>query len=138
MADNIKLTAKSIDSIKVPDNKAEIICYDSEVPGFGCRVREAGSRNFVFSYRFAAVAEEDSGLFMQLSDLVGTHQAPVLEPHMRQRFGTRYWKRYQDMRHDHRWFKPRTLRDGAEIESRQSAAVVAMIRSSYCVLAHLD
>jgi len=57
----------------------------------------------------AAVAEEDSRLFMQLSYLVETHQAPVLEPHMKQRFGTRYWKRYQDMCHDQRWFKPRDV-----------------------------
>jgi integrase len=53
MAANIKLTATSIGSIKVPGNGAEIIVYDTEIPGFGVRVRKAGSRNFVFTYRFA-------------------------------------------------------------------------------------
>jgi hypothetical protein len=49
----MKITAKTIDTIQVPGHKAEIIVYDAEIPGFGVRVRKAGSRNFVFTYRFA-------------------------------------------------------------------------------------
>jgi hypothetical protein len=59
--------------------------------------------------RVASVAEEDSSLFMQLSYLVATRQAPVLEPYMKQRFGTSFWKRYKDMCHERSWFKPRDV-----------------------------
>jgi hypothetical protein len=48
----MKLTAKTIGSIKVIGGNAEIIEYDDEIPGFGVRVRKGGSRNFVFTYRF--------------------------------------------------------------------------------------
>jgi integrase len=48
----MKITATTVDTIQVAGNKAEIIVYDDEIPGFGVRVRKAGSRNFVFTYRF--------------------------------------------------------------------------------------
>jgi hypothetical protein len=59
--------------------------------------------------RIGDAAEEDSGLFMQLCHLVVTRQAPELEPQMRQRFGTRFWSRYQDLCHERSWFKPRDV-----------------------------
>jgi integrase len=49
----MKLTAKTIGSVRVTGANKEIIAYDDEIPGFGVRVREGGSRNFVFTYRFA-------------------------------------------------------------------------------------
>jgi hypothetical protein len=59
--------------------------------------------------RIGSVAEEDSSLFLQLSYLAGTHQAPVLEPHMKQRFGRRYWRQYQDMCQHQISFKPKDV-----------------------------
>jgi integrase len=49
----MKITAKTVDSIKVVGGNTETIVYDDEIPGFGVRVRKGGSRNFVFTYRFA-------------------------------------------------------------------------------------
>jgi hypothetical protein len=50
---NVKLTAKSIGSIQLAAGRKELIQYDDEISGFGIRVRAGGSRNFVFTYRFA-------------------------------------------------------------------------------------
>jgi hypothetical protein len=59
--------------------------------------------------RVGAAAEEDSSLFMQLCHLVVTRQAPDLELHMRERFGTRFWQRYKDLCRERMWFKPRDI-----------------------------
>jgi integrase len=48
----VKLSAKTIDAVKVTGGNDETIVYDGEIPGFGVRVRAGGSRNFVFTYRF--------------------------------------------------------------------------------------
>ncbi len=48
----MKLTARTIGTIRVAGGNAEAIVYDDEIPGFGVRVRKGGSRNFVFTYRF--------------------------------------------------------------------------------------
>lgn len=53
-------------------------------------------------------AENDSILFMQLAHLVVTRQAPDLEPHMRRRFGNRFWERYKDMCRG-KWFRPKDI-----------------------------
>jgi hypothetical protein len=66
--------------------------------------------------RIGDAAEEDGGLFMQLCHLVVTRQAPELEPHLRQRFGARFWSRYQDLCRERSWFKPRDIaRAGGEL-----------------------
>lgn len=59
--------------------------------------------------RVGEASEEDSSLFMQLCHLVVTRQAPILEPHMRERFGTRFWQRYKDLCRERRSFKPRDI-----------------------------
>ncbi|VTR96260.1 unnamed protein product [Gemmata massiliana] len=56
--------------------------------------------------RIGDAAAEGSGLFMELCHLVVTRQTPVLEAHMRARFGARFWSRYQDVCREHSWFKP--------------------------------
>jgi integrase len=48
----VKLTGKTISNVKLVGGRKELIQYDEEIPGFGIRVREGGSRNLVFSYRF--------------------------------------------------------------------------------------
>lgn len=49
----MKITAKTLDTIKMPANRLELIEYDDEIAGFGVRVRAGGSRMFVFTYKFA-------------------------------------------------------------------------------------
>ena len=57
----MKLTVKSTVGLKLPSglNKAgkpweEKIYFDDEIPGFGLRVREGGSRNYIFQYKIGA------------------------------------------------------------------------------------
>jgi integrase len=46
-----KLTAKTIDAQKLGFGKKEVILYDEDIPGFGLRIREGGSRTLVLSYK---------------------------------------------------------------------------------------
>jgi integrase len=46
-----KLTAKTIDDQKLAPGKKELIVYDEDIPGFGLRIREGGSRTLVLSYK---------------------------------------------------------------------------------------
>ena len=50
----MKLTAATVRSAGIPPGKIEAIFFDDEVPGFGLRIREAGSRSFVFQYKLGA------------------------------------------------------------------------------------
>jgi integrase len=47
----MRLTKDAIRSLAVPPGKSEAIFFDDEVPGFGLRLREGGSRSFVFQYK---------------------------------------------------------------------------------------
>jgi hypothetical protein len=47
----MKLTAKTIDTIKLPAGKSELVAFDDEVAGFFVRVRAGGSRTFGYQYR---------------------------------------------------------------------------------------
>jgi integrase len=46
----MKLTAKVIRGLQLPDGKSDHLFWDDEIPGFGLRVRAGGSRSFVFQY----------------------------------------------------------------------------------------
>jgi integrase len=50
----MKLTVKSIGGLKPPPGKADHIEFDDDVPGFGLRIREGGSRTFIFQYKLGA------------------------------------------------------------------------------------
>jgi len=47
----MKLTAANVAKLALPLGKVEVFFWDDDVPGFGCRLRDAG-RTFVFQYRF--------------------------------------------------------------------------------------
>jgi integrase len=47
----MKLTADSVEALKLPAGKSEFFAWDGEMSGFGVRLREGGSRNFVFQYQ---------------------------------------------------------------------------------------
>jgi integrase len=47
----MKLTIKSTTALELPAGKAERIEWDDDLPGFGIRLREGGSRNWVFQYK---------------------------------------------------------------------------------------
>jgi integrase len=46
----MKLTAKGIRGLQLPDGKTDQLFWDDEIPGFGLRLRAGGSRSWVFQY----------------------------------------------------------------------------------------
>ncbi|MGA7233712.1 MAG: integrase arm-type DNA-binding domain-containing protein, partial [Xanthobacteraceae bacterium] len=50
----MKLTATTVRTAELPEHKAEAIFFDDDIPGFGLRLREGGSRSFVFQYKIGA------------------------------------------------------------------------------------
>jgi hypothetical protein len=51
VGETVKLTANTVRTAALPAGKGEAILFDDDVPGFGLRLREGGSRSFVFQYR---------------------------------------------------------------------------------------
>jgi hypothetical protein len=49
----MKLTAQSADGLKLQPGEADRIWFDDSVPGFGLRVRNTGSRSWIFQYKVA-------------------------------------------------------------------------------------
>jgi integrase len=50
----MKLTVRSTAALKLPHGKTDHIEFDDDVPGFGVRLRDGGSRGFVFQYKVGA------------------------------------------------------------------------------------
>jgi integrase len=46
----MKLTAKGIRALELPDGKSDHLFWDDDIPGFGLRLRAGGSRSWVFQY----------------------------------------------------------------------------------------
>jgi integrase len=47
----MKLTIRSTAGLKLADDKSEQFVWDSDVPGFGIRLRQEGARTWVFQYK---------------------------------------------------------------------------------------
>jgi integrase len=47
----MKLTARTVAGLRLADGQTDKIFFDDDVPGFGLRVRDNGSRNWVYQYR---------------------------------------------------------------------------------------
>ena len=47
----MKLTATAVKTAGLERGKSEAIFFDDDIPGFGLRLREGGSRSFVFQYK---------------------------------------------------------------------------------------
>jgi integrase len=50
----VKLTVRATAALKLPRGKSDHIEFDDDVPGFGIRLRDGGSRSFVFQYKVGA------------------------------------------------------------------------------------
>jgi hypothetical protein len=48
---DLKLTKPSVASLTLPAGKQEVIVFDDALPGFGVRVREGGSKVFIFQFK---------------------------------------------------------------------------------------
>jgi integrase len=47
----MKFTARSSAALKLPAGKSDHIVFDDDVPGFGLRIRDTGSRTWIFQYK---------------------------------------------------------------------------------------
>ena len=47
----MKLTLKSVGNARLPDDKSDHVYFDDDIAGFGLRIREGGSRTWVYRYR---------------------------------------------------------------------------------------
>jgi Arm DNA-binding domain len=47
----MRLTTSTIATLSLGDGEADRIWFDDEVPGFGLRIRNAGSRTWVYQYK---------------------------------------------------------------------------------------
>jgi integrase len=47
----MRLTKATIDRLKLPQGKSEVIVFDEGLPGFGLRIRSGGKRTWVIQYR---------------------------------------------------------------------------------------
>jgi integrase len=47
----VKLTQKAISTLSLPPRRREAIFFDDDLAGFGLRLREGGSRNWVYQYK---------------------------------------------------------------------------------------
>jgi integrase len=50
----MKLTSSTVRTAKLPPGKIDHLEWDTDVPGFGLRIREGGSRRFIFQYEIGA------------------------------------------------------------------------------------
>src|ERR1041384_4060330 len=50
----MKLTQATLPKIKLPAGKSEHIEWDADLAGFGLRIREGGSRNWIVQYKIGA------------------------------------------------------------------------------------
>jgi integrase len=49
----MKMTAQSADGLRLQPGEADRIWFDDAIPGFGLRVRDTGSRSWIFQYKVA-------------------------------------------------------------------------------------
>ena len=47
----MKLTAKNVATITLPDGKSEAIFFDAALPGFGIRIRVGGTRTWIYQFK---------------------------------------------------------------------------------------
>jgi integrase len=50
----VKLTKAKVEGLDLPPGKAEAIFFDEDLPGFGLRLREGGSKNWIVQYALGA------------------------------------------------------------------------------------
>lgn len=48
---SLRLTRKSVADILVPEGKAEVLAFDTELPGFGVKASAGGARSYIVQYR---------------------------------------------------------------------------------------
>ena len=79
----MNLTAHSIAALKLDSGKTDQIWFDDTVPGFGLRVRSAGSRSWVFQYKIGrttkrlVIGSASAIKVARAREIAGQHHAAV-------------------------------------------------------------
>jgi integrase len=68
----MKLTQSSITTLTLPPGKADAVVFDSEIPGFGLRLRESGASSWILQYR---VGTKQRRLSLGTTSAVGAQEA---------------------------------------------------------------
>jgi integrase len=50
----MRLTVKTADGLRLPPGKTDHIEFDDDIPGFGLRLRDGGSRTWIYQYRIGS------------------------------------------------------------------------------------
>src|SRR6516225_1579211 len=82
----MKLTATTVRTEELPKGKSEAIFFDDEIPGFGLRLREGGSRSFIFQYKQGAKGRR-MALGIASPDTIGDARKAAAKLHARVRLG---------------------------------------------------
>src|SRR5262245_13346908 len=56
----MQFSKAAIDGLVVPNGKAEVLVWDDELPGFGCRVRAGGSKTWIAQFRVGTQQRRES------------------------------------------------------------------------------
>ena len=51
---SVKLNKPTVERLKLPPGKSELIVFDEALPGFGLRIRAGGKRTWIAQYRAGA------------------------------------------------------------------------------------
>src|ERR1700730_9727585 len=82
----MKFTVKSTSALQLPTVKTDHIVWDDDFPGFGLRVRDGGSQNWVFQY---ALGEKQRRMSLGSAKVVPLVKGrePASELHAKVRLG---------------------------------------------------
>jgi integrase len=79
----MKLTAQSADGLKLKPGEADRIWFDDAIPGFGLRIRDTGSRSWVFQYKIGTktrrlvIGQASAVKAGRAREIAGEHHAKV-------------------------------------------------------------
>ena len=79
----MRLTVQSAETLKLKTGEADRIWFDDAIPGFGLRVRDTGSRSWIFQYKIAGntrrlvIGQASAIKLGRAREIAGEHHAKV-------------------------------------------------------------
>jgi integrase len=79
-----KLTKRTVAALTLPRRKSELLVFDADLPGFGVRLREGGSKTWIFQYKLGSKHRRITlGRVSALEPAVAREQASKLHAQVR-------------------------------------------------------